>query len=192
MTASSTNIAKIIHDRAQLVDVLGGLRAAAKRIVMTNGCFDLLHVGHVRALEDARSRGDVLLVAVNSDDSVRRLKQDVANLHRYADAFLSPDVHVIQSDSPLPSTPDLLGFAQNYPNPFSRSTTIRYSLPQPMRVRLRVYDVLGRTVATLIDEQQQGGLHEVPFEARDLPGGVYFYRIEMDHLRFTKHMTLVR
>ncbi len=46
----------------------------AKRIVLANGCFDLLHVGHVRYLEDARSRGDFLVVALNSDDSVRALK----------------------------------------------------------------------------------------------------------------------
>ena len=44
----------------------------------------------------------------------------------------------------------------------------------------------------LVDEQQHGGIYEVPFEARDLPGGVYFYQIEMDHLRFTKPMMRVR
>src|SRR5881396_4115711 len=50
------------------------LRAEGKRIVLANGCFDLLHVGHVRYLEGARALGDVLLVGVNSDESVARLK----------------------------------------------------------------------------------------------------------------------
>ncbi len=125
-------------------------------------------------------------------DSIRQLKQGVANLHRYADAFLSPDTRLILAQDVPPPQPGPLGFAQNYPNPFSISTTIRYSLPQAMRIRLRVFDVLGRAVATLVDEQQEGGIYEVPFEAGDLPGGVYFYRIEMDHLRFTKPMMLAR
>ena len=61
----------VIADRAELARRCETLRAEGKRIVLTNGAFDLLEVGHVRALEDARSRGDVLLVAVNDDASVR-------------------------------------------------------------------------------------------------------------------------
>jgi len=53
---------------------LAPLRAQNKKIVFTNGCFDLLHVGHVRYLQEARSLGDVLVVGINSDDSVKRLK----------------------------------------------------------------------------------------------------------------------
>ena len=49
-------------------------RAAGRRVVLANGCFDLLHVGHVRYLEDARAFGDLLIVGVNGDDAVRRLK----------------------------------------------------------------------------------------------------------------------
>ena len=62
------------RDLARLAAELDALRAAGKRIVLANGCFDLLHVGHVRYLADARSRGDLLVVAINSDASVRRLK----------------------------------------------------------------------------------------------------------------------
>lgn len=58
----------------QLADVRARLRAAGRRLVFTNGCFDILHVGHVRYLEAARSLGDVLLVAINSDRAVRELK----------------------------------------------------------------------------------------------------------------------
>lgn len=66
----------------------------------------------------------------------------------------------------------------NYPNPFSTSTTISYTLPAPDRVRLRVYDVLGRIVATLVDAHQPSGRHDASFDARDLPGGLYVYRLE--------------
>jgi len=65
---------KKIVERKNLAKVLGPLKGAGKRIVFTNGCFDLLHVGHVRYLKDAKAEGDVLIVAVNSDRSVRQIK----------------------------------------------------------------------------------------------------------------------
>jgi rfaE bifunctional protein nucleotidyltransferase chain/domain len=58
----------------ELVELRGHWRDEGKTVVFTNGCFDLLHPGHVRLLEAARSRGDILVVAINSDSSVRRLK----------------------------------------------------------------------------------------------------------------------
>jgi rfaE bifunctional protein nucleotidyltransferase chain/domain len=65
---------RVIFDREELARVRAGLRAEGRRLVFTNGCFDLLHVGHVRYLAAARGLGDALLVAVNSDRSVRALK----------------------------------------------------------------------------------------------------------------------
>lgn len=65
---------KIITDRKSLAAILSGLVAQGKTVVLTNGVFDLLHVGHARYLEDARSRGDFLVVAVNSDGSAEKLK----------------------------------------------------------------------------------------------------------------------
>ena len=63
-----------IKDREILRGILDGLRAEGKRIVFTNGCFDILHVGHIRYLEKAKSLGDILVIGVNSDHSVRGLK----------------------------------------------------------------------------------------------------------------------
>lgn len=57
-----------------ITDALAPLRSLGKKIVFTNGCFDLLHVGHVRYLQEARNLGDILVVGVNSDASVKRLK----------------------------------------------------------------------------------------------------------------------
>src|SRR5215212_2813532 len=65
---------KVILDGGELLRVRAELRAARRRLVFTNGCFDILHVGHVRYLAAARRLGDALLVAVNSDRSVRVLK----------------------------------------------------------------------------------------------------------------------
>lgn len=63
-----------IKTRKRLLRIMNDLKAKGKRIVFTNGCFDLLHIGHVRYLEEAKAMGDVLVVGVNSDTSVRKLK----------------------------------------------------------------------------------------------------------------------
>ena len=60
---------KLVKDLRPLAAILEGVRASGKTVVLTNGVFDILHVGHLRYLEDARSRGDFLVVAVNSDRS---------------------------------------------------------------------------------------------------------------------------
>jgi D-glycero-beta-D-manno-heptose 1-phosphate adenylyltransferase len=63
-----------LYTRAELLEARAGWRAAGKSVVFTNGCFDLLHRGHIRLLEEARSRGGVLVLGLNSDASVRRMK----------------------------------------------------------------------------------------------------------------------
>ncbi|HOE62447.1 MAG TPA: D-glycero-beta-D-manno-heptose 1-phosphate adenylyltransferase [Candidatus Sumerlaeota bacterium] len=66
---------KIIQ-RNEAIDIVRKLKAENKRIVFTNGCFDLIHVGHVRLLQEARNRGDCLIVGLNTDASIRRIKGD--------------------------------------------------------------------------------------------------------------------
>jgi D-beta-D-heptose 7-phosphate kinase/D-beta-D-heptose 1-phosphate adenosyltransferase len=63
-----------IKTRKELLRIIKDLKAKGKRLVFTNGCFDLLHIGHVRYLEKAKGLGDVLFVGVNSDSSIRKLK----------------------------------------------------------------------------------------------------------------------
>jgi D-beta-D-heptose 7-phosphate kinase/D-beta-D-heptose 1-phosphate adenosyltransferase len=63
-----------IKERKELFRIIKDLKAKGKRIVFTNGCFDLLHIGHVRYLEKARALGDILVVGVNSDSSVQKIK----------------------------------------------------------------------------------------------------------------------
>ena len=63
-----------IKGREELLKITQDLKIKGKRIVFTNGCFDLLHIGHIRYLEEAKTLGDVLIVGVNSDSSVRKLK----------------------------------------------------------------------------------------------------------------------
>lgn len=73
MTPSETGVSKI-KTREEVMKLREEARRDGKRVVLTNGCFDLLHVGHVRYLQQARGLGDMLIIGVNSDESVRRLK----------------------------------------------------------------------------------------------------------------------
>lgn len=81
---------------------------------------------------------------------------------------------------------------QNYPNPFNPVTTIRYVLPVPERVRLVVYDVLGREVAVLVDGVKATGRHEAHFDAIGLSGGVYVYRLTAGRFTETRKMILLK
>jgi len=77
-----------------------------------------------------------------------------------------------------PGVPRAFHLEPNYPNPFNPSTTIPYRLSNATPVTLRIYDVLGRDVATLVDAFQAPGRYEVRFDAKGLPGGVYLYRLQ--------------
>lgn len=79
-----------------------------------------------------------------------------------------------------------------FPNPAQASATIRFSLPEAQHVRLAVYDVLGRLVATLADEVRAGGEHPVRLDASGLPAGTYLVRLEAGSVRLTERLTVVR
>ncbi len=80
----------------------------------------------------------------------------------------------------------------SYPNPFNPSTTIRFDPPEATFVRLRVFDLLGRVIAILVEEQKSAGSYSVTFDASNLPSGVYLYRIEAGSYIETKRMLLLK
>lgn len=91
-----------------------------------------------------------------------------------------------------PEIPGEFSLEQNYPNPFNPGTVIQFSLPQTAEVQLKVYDMLGREVATLINEQKSAGSYQVSFNAINLSSGVYFYRLAAGSHVETRSMTLVK
>ena len=81
---------------------------------------------------------------------------------------------------------------QNYPNPFNPYTKIKFDITKLSDVKLVVYDLLGREMATLVNERLKAGTYEVDFEGRELPSGVYFYKLEADGFVDVKKMVLIR
>jgi parallel beta-helix repeat protein len=102
---------------------------------------------------------------------------------------MDPETGIDEMNSPVPSRFET---AQNYPNPFNSLTVISFSLPQAGRVTIAVYDLLGRQIRTLLDEHRQAGIHNVTFDASDLPSGVYFYRLQAGESGQTRRMVLLK
>jgi len=90
------------------------------------------------------------------------------------------------------STPDKFELSQNYPNPFNPSTVINFSLPSSSLVTLKVYDITGREVKTLVNELRGAGRYDVTFDASNFATGVYFYTLETENFTQTKKMLLVK
>ncbi|MFA5010978.1 MAG: T9SS type A sorting domain-containing protein [Ignavibacteria bacterium] len=81
---------------------------------------------------------------------------------------------------------------QNYPNPFNPKTVIRFQLPVASDVSLKVYDVQGREVQTLVNERMQAGTYETAFDGSNLSSGVYFCRIQAGDFTSVKRMVLIK
>jgi hypothetical protein len=99
---------------------------------------------------------------------------------------------IIVTDVPRGTVPKEFSLSQNYPNPFNPSTTINFSISQTEKVNLKIYDVLGREVATLVNEQKAPGNYEVKFNAGNFASGMYLYRLQAGDFVQTKKMILMK
>jgi hypothetical protein len=95
----------------------------------------------------------------------------------------------------IENDPEILNsfyLSQNFPNPFNPITTIRYQLSVAGNVTLRLYDVLGNEIATLVNEEKSVGVYEIIFYAGNLPSGAYFYQLRTEGFVETKKMILMK
>jgi hypothetical protein len=102
-------------------------------------------------------------------------------------SFTYSDIIEVEVESPL----EFL-LEQNYPNPFNPSTNIKYSVPADGNVSLKVYDILGKEVSTLVDEFKQAGTFDVTFDGSSLSSGVYYYRLTSGEMTTTKKLMLTK
>lgn len=90
------------------------------------------------------------------------------------------------------NTPKRYELSQNYPNPFNPSTNIKYQITNSNLVTLKIFDILGKEVATLVNEKQSPGTYEATWNASNYPSGVYFYKIQADDFSETRKMILLK
>ncbi|MFN3695315.1 MAG: T9SS type A sorting domain-containing protein [Ignavibacterium sp.] len=99
---------------------------------------------------------------------------------------------ITSADDLIINLPAYFSLAQNYPNPFNPNTKISWQSPVGSHQTLKVYDVLGNEVATLVNEERPAGSYEVDFNAAGLSSGIYFYRLQAGSFVETKKMILLR
>ncbi|MDP1675905.1 MAG: T9SS type A sorting domain-containing protein [Bacteroidota bacterium] len=95
----------------------------------------------------------------------------------------------VKEETPIPERFSLL---QNYPNPFNPTTNIRFTIPVSNGTSLKIYDLLGKEVAVLVNEKRDAGEYTIPFNAAHLPSGIYFYQLRSGKFVETKKMILLR
>lgn len=105
--------------------------------------------------------------------------------HVYSQSVIT-NVH---DDETIPAT---FNMEQNYPNPFNPSTIIRFSVPENSNIILKVYDVLGNELITLLNEDKDAGWYDVHFDASAFASGVYIYRITAGNFISTKKMLMIK
>lgn len=117
---------------------------------------------------------------------VRAGKDSVTSLPRNE---VSLTLTSVRSEGALPME---FSLSQNYPNPFNPSTRIVFSLPRAERTKLALYDLLGREVRTLVDQEMAAGQHTAEFDAGQLPGGVYICRMQSGDFIAARKMILMK
>jgi hypothetical protein len=124
--------------------------------------------------------------ALAADVGVANLRTAFANARTKYNSIITS---VNDSKNPIPHKFEL---AQNYPNPFNPSTTIKYSIPSESHVVLKIYDMLGREVSTLLNEEKAPGIYSVNFIAGNLPSGVYLYKLTAGNYTSVKKLILLK
>ena len=153
-----------------------------RRMVVTSGPFSM-------AVGDTQEVIIVALVGRGADrfGSIAALKSEVDTLRSFYHGGLVDAV-----PSQMFGQPISFSLSQNYPNPFNPNTTIRYTITERGEVTLKIFDVLGREVAMLVNGQQEAGAHAVVFDAARLASGIYLYRLTSGSHTETKKLVLLK
>ena len=122
------------------------------------------------------------------------IKNNVFNMPVYypSGSLTTLDIRIESKNEEKISIPLQYKLEQNYPNPFNPSTTIKYSIPKNGLVTLKIYDVLGKEILTLINETKETGSYEIEFNGSNFSSGAYFYRIESGKFINIKRMILIK
>jgi hypothetical protein len=103
-----------------------------------------------------------------------------------------PSGAILAIQSPENNLPLSHRLYQNYPNPFNPTTRIQYGISSRQFVSVKVYDILGNELATLVNEEKSAGQYDVEFDGANLASGVYFYRLQAENFQQTRKMLLMK
>ena len=149
--------------------------------------------------EDNRDAADAITyvaqLILDGDATNDGLAKDICeeiNEGQMLEAGLIPESNIVYKLSPGGKLPFNFNLTQNYPNPFNPSTKISFEIPKNGDVSLKVFDLVGREVATLINQSISKGSYEVEFNAAGLPSGIYFYQLRAEKYVETKKMVLMK
>ena len=106
--------------------------------------------------------------------------------------FIIDPMNISNSIKNKNGVPDKFNLSQNYPNLFNPNTKIDYSIPKNGFVILKIYDVLGREIKTLVNENKTAGYYSIDFNGSEFPSGVYFYKLESNEFGDVKRMILIK
>lgn len=134
----------------------------------------------------------VLPTMKNGDHTVYLSSNSYVELPIVTNAGNRFDVMFAEENTAENNTPYSYSLTQNFPNPFNPSTMIQYSIADAQKVELKIYDLLGREVQTLVNDVQNPGSYNVMFNAQNLSSGIYFYRLTAGNFSEVKKMTLVK
>jgi len=134
-------------------------------------------------------RFSMAMMFADSTDEIFSLKRTIQKIYNNNYQFDSTSTSVVDQHISVPSNYLLY---QNYPNPFNPNTTIKYQIPDLSFVTLKIYDVLGNEIITLVNKETQAGSYEIDFNAKDLPSGIYFYKLQAGNIVETKQMVLMK
>ena len=143
---------------------------------------------------DAGENWDQIDISLTGNE-IRSIVVD-ANGYVYAGTHLNGDFKSISQTTSVKNDkaniPGDFSLSQNYPNPFNPSTSITYSLPRSSHVVLKVYNILGKEVITLVNEEKPAGNYKVVFNGSNLTSGVYFYKVQAGSFVSTKKFVLLK
>ena len=159
--------------------------------VSSNG---ILFVGSAKgSIYRSTDRGEQWTLVAKLSYPVRCILPDEMNIFATTgDKFFRSSITEVRSLFTQPTVPGRFILCQNYPNPFNPTTTISYQLPTSAFVTLKVFDVLGREVAVLVNEEKDAGAYSVVWDASRISTGIYFYTLHVGDFAQTKRMVLIK
>jgi hypothetical protein len=175
------------RSRSDLIDGINDAKSAFQRGSNKTAQSNLKDV--LKRINETGSGGWIIQDAVRQDLYPRVF--DLSMALDQAISLATNDEPILELSEDVVS-PTEFGLAQNYPNPFNPMTTIQYTLKDPAMVSLKVYDLVGHEVVSLVQAYQGAGQHTVQFNGERLTSGTYIYRIQAGSFRETKKLTLMK